>query len=173
METWRDIPGFEGRYRVSSLGRVESLVTGRCLKPQKHPLGYQFVALTLRDGSGGKKAFLVHRLVAEAFIPNPSGKPTVNHKDGDKTNNRRKNLEWATHGENHKHAYDKLGRRPHLATLRDSSRTCAAYRGGDEIGIWPSATDAASALHLRSRSISRAATGERKTYAGLFWLYLD
>ena len=96
METWKAISGYEGIYEVSDLGRVRSLVHRNrwkpgILKPLKHPRGYIQVGLR-KDGH--TKQTLVHRLVAEAFIPNPQGLDTVNHKDEDKTNNSASNLEW-------------------------------------------------------------------------------
>lgn len=105
-EIWKDIKGYEGIYQVSNLGRVFSVRRKLIMKPQKSGkggLGYYQVPLTV----GGKKylAFL-HKLIAEAFIPNPDNKPHVNHIDGNKKNNELSNLEWCTLKENSKHAYD-------------------------------------------------------------------
>ena len=71
-------------------------------KPGTKPSGYKFVAISLEDGK--RKYFMVHRLVALAFILNPDDLPEVNHKDGDKSNNNASNLEWCTHAYNSKHA---------------------------------------------------------------------
>lgn len=94
-------------YKVTRGGEVYSPF--RKLKPGKGSHGYLTVNLC-----GISR--LVHRLVAEKYIPNPEGKRTVNHIDGDKLNNNVDNLEWATDSENNKHAFDKLGRtsRPKL-----------------------------------------------------------
>ncbi|MEH4266008.1 NUMOD4 motif-containing HNH endonuclease [Klebsiella aerogenes] len=106
----KNIPGFEGRYAITSDGRVLSKFKGwQPLRPGTKPGGYLFVGLY---ASGSRVAVykMVHRLVAEAFIPNPEGKPEVNHKDGDKRNNDVSNLEWVTRSENAIHgvAHDLL-----------------------------------------------------------------
>lgn len=107
MEYWKEIAGYNGDYLVSSLGRIKSFVkdrTGRLMCPYTNPKrGYAGVFLT----KGGKKHYhLIHRLMAEAFIENPEGKETVNHKDGVKANNTVENLEWMTNRENVLHAMD-------------------------------------------------------------------
>ena len=86
---------------VTTWGRVYNTETKQFLKPYSHYKGYLRVDLSNKDG---KKHFKVHRLVAQAFIPNEEGKPQVNHKDGNKHNNSITNLEWVTNRENCDHA---------------------------------------------------------------------
>ena len=93
-EIWKDIEGYEGLYQVSNKGRVKSFHgKGRIMKPGTHPLGYKVVPLT-KDGETNTKQ--VHRLVAQAFIPNPENLPVINHKDENPSNNNVENLEWCT-----------------------------------------------------------------------------
>lgn len=101
-ETWRSVEGW-GMYHVSNMGRVRSHKFGtvRILKPSPGSGGYLQVAFTQL---GRSKKFLVSRLVAKAFLPNPESKPQVNHKDFDISNNRATNLEWSTIQENLFHA---------------------------------------------------------------------
>ena len=114
IEEWRDITGYEGLYQVSNLGRVRSLdryvnsgyntkrfSKGKILSFLLQKNGYAKVMLSKENTV--KNADL-HRLVAETFIANPNNKTTVNHKDGNKENNKIDNLEWATQKENNNHA---------------------------------------------------------------------
>ena len=120
-EVWKDVKGYEGMYAVSNLGRVKSLardmphktygswhIKEKLLKPARtgyrkdHSDGYLYVSL--HAGHNQQKPGHVHRLVAEAFVPKVEGKPIVNHKDCDRSNNKVDNLEWCTTLENTRHA---------------------------------------------------------------------
>ena len=113
MEEWKDIKGYIGIYQISNLGNVKS-IDRVVLRNNKYPIelkgkilyqgernNYKVVQLS-KDNK--RKGLQVHRLVAEAFIPNLDNKSCVNHKDGNKHNNCVDNLEWATYQENHIHA---------------------------------------------------------------------
>lgn len=116
-EIWKDVPGYEGLYQVSNLGRVKGLpryvsndkgqilLKERILKGHKITKGYIQVELPSKDKRVLK---LIHVLVAEAFIPNPNNYPQVNHINGLKDDNRAENLEWVNNSMNQLHAY-KLG----------------------------------------------------------------
>ncbi len=112
IEIWKDIPDYEGRYQISNLGTVKSLrIIGRrkcglerthkdkILKPRLQS-GYLVVCLCSPRGKSIRKEMLVHRLIAQAFIPNIENKPCVNHIDNNRINNNISNLEWCTHQEN-------------------------------------------------------------------------
>jgi hypothetical protein len=113
-EIWRDVVGYEGSYQVSNLGRVKSLTrpkrsrhgtyfpkSGRVMKPRKDRGGYLSVGLSCE---GVVATVKVHRIVAMAFHPNPTGLPQVNHRNGVKTDNSEWNLEWISSVANHAHA---------------------------------------------------------------------
>lgn len=110
-EEWKDIEGYEGFYQISNLGRVKSL--GGWCGTAKRKEKIRSTSLT-HDGyvkvrlvhQGKDKTVRVHRLVAEAFIPNPESKDTVNHIDGNKKNNAVSNLEWVDRTEQMLHAYN-------------------------------------------------------------------
>lgn len=97
LEIFKSIPGFPD-YQVSTWGRVRRTSTGKVLKPEVHDKGY--LRVELFDAHGNKVHMKVHRLVANAFVWNPYGKPHVNHIDGNNQNNSYTNLEWVTDAEN-------------------------------------------------------------------------
>lgn len=101
-EIWKDIPGYEGLYQVSNLGSVYSARRKKRLSASTKNT-YIIVCLS-KDGK--QKPFYIHRLVAEAFIPNPENKPQVNHISCDTHDNRAENLEWVTRDENLKKYWD-------------------------------------------------------------------
>ena len=103
MEIYRDIEGYEGKYQITSWGRVFNVNTESFLRTEKNKKGY--LRVDLIDRCGKRTHHKVHRLVAKAFIQNPDGKPQVNHKDGNKENNSVTNLEWVTDAENKEHQY--------------------------------------------------------------------
>lgn len=104
METWKDIKGYENLYQVSDLGNVKNIKTGRILK-QKIDNGYYRIGFSF---NGKVKMFRVHRLVAEAFLPNPKNYKIVNHIDRNRKNNNVSNLEWCDNIHNVTHKLDML-----------------------------------------------------------------
>ena len=105
-QVWKDIKNYEGLYEVSNYGNVRSLKYGKIkyLKPADDGNGYYFVNLSK---NGIVKNFKIHRLVANAFIPNPNNLPQINHKDEDKTNNKANNLEWCNNRYNTRYSNSK------------------------------------------------------------------
>ena len=100
IELWCAIPGYEGRYDVSNLGRVYSVKRQKMLRQQLSNTGY--LRVRLYDGASKGDLQLVHRLVASVFVLNSEYKSTVSHINGCKTDNRAVNLVWANHNENQK-----------------------------------------------------------------------
>lgn len=113
-EQWRPIDGFPN-YQVSNRGRVKNLMSGKVLKNRSNNHGYPYVALP--KGDGKSKNMLVHRLVAEAFIPNPLNLLQVNHIDENKTNNNVTNLDWVSASQNMRHSAHQISCRINQLTL--------------------------------------------------------
>ena|SRR3990167_3830110 len=124
-EIWKDVPGYEGYYQISSLGRVK--VVPKVVKSRNRASGVNtrtisesikvneiayngYARITLSKLAKSKR-YSVHRLVAIAFIPNPENKPAVNHINGIKTDNRIENLGWVTNSENEMHSFRVLGKK--------------------------------------------------------------
>lgn len=179
QEIWKDVVGFEGLYKFSNLGNVISTRRNYSkgtwyLKPFYNG-GYLRVSLVV---NWKKKSFLVHRLVAEAFIPNPDNRDTVNHIDGCKTNNHVENLEWATRKEQTIHAI-KIGLRPNIVphtplkgSLNPLSKPVYQYdKNGNLINKWSCAREASETLNFSKNSIYRCCCGNRKTYKGYIWAH--
>ena len=186
METWKPIKGYPN-YEVSDLGRVRSLNWHnegytKCLYLKKHPRGYHQVELINQDG---KKMLLVHRLVAEAFIPNPENKPQINHIDEDKQNNAVSNLEWCTRQQNmdayftnhpdKRRPLNERIKRPtkqqRLYPLRNKFLIGQFSMDGELIREWERARDIVIALNYNATSIWECCEGKRKKAYGYKWEY--
>lgn len=166
---WRDTYIYGEQYEVSNTGIVRNKVTGHIISQQEDKKGYLRVRLSLHDKKATAK---VHRLVATAFIPNPEGKPQVNHKDTDKHNNRVGNLEWATNSENQIHAY-KTGLNYVTGRAgRKKKPVCKLnLNTGEVIGTYKSLADAGRENGLHDTNIHKVLTGERKSCGGFGWKY--
>lgn len=175
MEIWKDIEGYEGYYQVSTEGRIRSLdrrvwngrgyilLEGKLVAQTLKKDGYLKVKL---NKEGEHKHFLVHRLVAQAFIPNPDNLPSVNHKDENKTNNSVENLEWCTVAYNNSYG-DRL---KHLA--RSRGKKVAQIKDGEVIATYYSCVEAAKQINGHNSRISECARGLNETAYGYKWRYV-
>lgn len=103
MEIWKDIKGYEGLYQVSNMGRVKNIKFNRLIKENLYGPKRNYVQIELSKKSKRKK-FKLHRLVAEAFLANPTNYPLVMHLDNNTLNNKVENLQWGTYSMNGKHS---------------------------------------------------------------------
>ena len=172
-EVWKAIKGYEGLYEVSDWGRVRSLgrfvnakngskrwVKGKMLEPQLAGMGYYTVQLGLKNSK------YIHRLVAEAFIPNPNNYPEVNHKDENKLNNKIGTLEWCPHRYNL--SYGTCNAR----TAIGLNKTVYQYKvDGELCGIWPSASMCAKFTGFNRGHICNCCLGRCETHKGYIWSY--
>ena len=170
QEIWKDIPGYEN-YQISNLGNVKSLNylrTGKekLLKPGLSSSGYYFVPLCK---NGEKKYFRVHRLVALAFIPNPDNKPCVDHINGDRLDNREKNLRWCTNKENQNYP---LARKNKINNPKLSKPILQIdINTGKIINEYPSIMEVERQLEIAGGNISNCCNGKLKTAYGYYWRY--
>ena len=157
---WKAIPDFP-EYEVNELGQVYSHKSNKVLSPYDNGRGYLKVCLC-RNGKVHKK--MIHRLVAEAFIPNPDDLPQVNHKDENIINNHVSNLEWcdAKYNCNYGTRNERL------------SKPVAAYtKAGKLVATYESIKAAAKAVERTPVNVCNCLRGRSKTCAGLVWKYAD
>ena len=206
MEEWKDIEGYEGLYQVSNEGRIRSLdryvnnywgtkqfVRGRIMISTPNKNGYLNVTLCK---NGKPKRFYVHRLVAEAFIPNPDNKPCIDHISTDVKDNRPANLKWCTHKENSNNFLTKCHmsdsqkknesniERLKILSEKKKKKICQFTLGGELVAIFESASDAARKLNYCQESIwyccnggyfdkSRNKWHKCETYKNYLWRFLN
>lgn len=162
---WKDIPGYEGIYQVNQFGQVRSLNynhTGqkKRLKPRK-TRGYLRVALCK---NGKVKNYRIHRLVAEAFLPNPNNLPCINHIDENKENNCLSNLEWCSYEYN-----INYGTRNEKAGESQSKKIMCVETGE----IFKGTREASRRTGIAQSNISQSCNGKRKTAGGYHWGFIN
>lgn len=164
---WKDIKGFEGLYQVSNKGKVRSFHKGRMrlLSDCKGVHGYKVVVLHYGDGNKINKR--VHRLVAEAFIPNPKNLPYINHKDENPSNNCVENLEWCTAKYN-----THYGTCIERIKLNQPQTPVLMYDiQGNLIKEFPSISEAEKETGYNHGTISQCCRNIKHTYKGYIWIY--
>lgn len=199
-EEWKDIKGYEGLYQVSNLGNIKSLL--RYVKCRGGVRAVPEIYLRKREVGGGYiqvslskdckvTQLLLHRLVADAFVPNPNHLPCVNHKDENPSNNCSDNLEWCTHKYNSNYGNCKSKQsqkmkerykdpktlemfKKHWATAQIPKRkkVCQLSLSNELIKIWESTYETELAGYYRSHVVS-CARGIRKTHKGYKWVWYD
>lgn len=163
-EEWKDIPGYEGLYQVSSYGKVKSnprngtIKNKRILKVYNDRYGYLYCVLSKKNK---KKKYKVHRLVAKVFIPNLDNLPQVNHKDENKLNNCVDNLEWCTPKYN-------LHYGNRISKLRKKVIAIDKYNNTHK---FISINEAGEALKVDKSTISKCCKDKRKSAGGYKFKY--
>ncbi len=154
------------KYEVNYFGDIRHKVRKQILKGRPNKNGYLYVQFVI---NGKRKNFAIHRIVANAFIPNPNHKPEVNHKDSNKSNNKIENLEWVNSSENKKHSYNYGFRKTH----QQSKPVRQFTKDGLFIKEWQSISDAAQSLNCTVGAISNCALGRTKTSMGYVWKFVE
>ena len=193
-EIWKDIPGYEGLYQASTCGNIKSLertvkigdneriVKERLLVLQLDSHGYYRIRLSNKCKT---KKFMVHRLIAMTFIPNPNNYRCINHKDEVRTNNfvfvnedgsvdyEKSNLEWCTHKYNSNYGTIKERlREKHLNHPAKSKCVEQLDKDGNHIAFFPSVHEAERALNIKGNDVHQTCVGRRKTAKGFIWRYI-
>lgn len=154
-EIWKEIEGFEGLYEVSTKGNVRNIRSGRILGGYYINQGYKLVDLK-------GKPYLIHRLVALAFIPNPNKFPEVNHKNERKDDNNVDNLEWCTKSYNTNYSSHKRSCRIKQLTL-----------DGELVKVWGSSHQIEKETGYKATNIIQCCKGKRRSAYGFQWQYAD
>lgn len=179
MEIFRPIKGYESNYLVSNCGKVWSVRKEKYLRPNIDKYGYEYYVFCV---DGKRKTLKAHRLVAETFIPNPDAKPTVDHINCDKRDNRVCNLRWATNKEqtNNPITYKKVLSRntkeymQKIGAIRNFGRKpVKVYKGKDLIGNYESLFSAANDLKVNYFKASECANGKRNHVGGYEFRYVE
>ena len=181
MEIWKNIKDYPN-YMVSNLGRIKSLNykrTGKeqILKQIKNSNGYLRVALSK---NGNIKKYQIHRLVAEAFLPNPENKPCIDHINCNRSDNRVENLRWVTQKENNNNplTIDKLNKNAHLKNKFGAEHPLSKpiiqfTKNGEFIRKWDSIRDVERELGINQGNISNCCKGKLKLTGGYIWSYAN
>lgn len=171
-EEWKDIDGYPG-YKVSTYGRVMSYHHWNeptVLRVRHRGNGY--LGVMLYDANGRCRNRAIHRLVAEAFIPNPDNLPEVNHINEDKHDNSVKNLEWISHIDNCGYGTSRERRSKKMKNHPNLSKCVLQLdMSGNVIGEFPSAAEAARTTNVCRTKIICCCNGTRKTSGGFKWRY--
>ena len=171
-EIWCTIKGYEGMYEVSDQGRVRSLKFGkeRILRPGMDGCGYLQVGLWK---NGDRNVFLVHRLVAQSFIPNPDNLPEVNHRDENKENNFVQNLEWCSDKYNTNYGTRNQRVSEKNTNGKLSKPVLQFTKDGELVGEWKSMMDVQRNLGYANQHISSCCKGKLKSAYGFIWKFKD